>query len=382
MARPLPPLPKALRSVGSPTKEELARRIDEWARGAQELSRALREGHPDVLARLDALEAVEATGGGGGGGGAFGSPVSLAVGDSTADGASADYARADHQHGVPLGSPVALPVGGAGADGASGDFADAEHEHALPAFGTGAGEFAEGDHTHAGLGSGYVDTWNADLPPSSPHAQDDECSNGVAIDAKWTLVDPGADFGSTAVAFGSYDLQKIAGSSMVGYYQAIPNAEFSVVAQVGLVDAIAIASGIQGGLWVSSVLTNAGGGLAAFGVQHQPVTSAPLVRFETYSGFALGSPGNTAARGDAQPRWVRMRLNGTTFTGDYSFDGLGWYQAHSLTLSFTPAYWGWGVQSLGGIARMRIRRIRVASGAGASAWDALMPGRMQRVAIA
>ena len=173
----------------------------------QALSEALRAGVPDVLSRLDALEADVAAGGGGGGGSVtFGSPVALAAGGTNADGVSTDSARADHVHATPRSAPVALTAGGTVVTGASGnfadashvhatarsapaalvvggsavtgvsnDFADAAHVHALPAFGTGAGTFAEGndarlsdDRTASGLrtASTVVSVSSATAPTS------------------------------------------------------------------------------------------------------------------------------------------------------------------------------------------------------------------------
>jgi len=67
-----------------------------------------------------------------GGGATYGSPISLAVGDTNADGTSTDVARADHRHGVPAGAPVALATDGSSATGTATTFSRSDHRHAIP----------------------------------------------------------------------------------------------------------------------------------------------------------------------------------------------------------------------------------------------------------
>lgn len=86
-------------------------------------------------------------------------------GDTSSNGTSNDYARADHTHGTPSltsTTPQSLTVGGSSSVGTASTPARADHVHALPAFGNvsaqtsfgassanGTGtEFARNDHTH------------------------------------------------------------------------------------------------------------------------------------------------------------------------------------------------------------------------------------------
>jgi len=69
-------------------------------------------------------------------------------------------ARSDHKHDIDTAVAVTLSVGGSNAEGASANLSRADHTHALPAFGTTAGTFAQGndsrlsdDRTASGLRS-------------------------------------------------------------------------------------------------------------------------------------------------------------------------------------------------------------------------------------
>ena len=465
----LPRLPKELRSLDAYGKPEALRRIDEWARGTQQLAAALRDGNPSILTRLDELEASVAAIGGGGGvtdhgaltglgdddhgqylrtdgtraltgdqsagshkitdlaaptnpndaarltdipsgvgfgavsgltaGGAnangtagtaarsdhvhaapVGAPVALTAGGTQATGTSSNFAAADHKHATAVGAPSTLVVGGSNTTGTSSDFAARDHIHALPAFGTTAGTFAEGNHTHSGLGSGYVDLWNDLLPPTSPHSCDDEC-DGNSLAGKWSTFDPDTtDFAVTAVPTRKYyRLDKSTGSGMAGIYQNVPASEFSVVCRLHL--NVPPASTLSMcGLFVAQGAASTNDMHGVCNRRASTTVATSVARFT--SNDIAGATYTAAANNQWQQayRWLKLRVNGTTVAAEVSEDGEHWFQIDSATAAFTPSIFGVALLTDTGISCQAImRNFRVVSGAGSSAWDALLPGRLSRV---
>lgn len=75
----LPPLPKTLFTVGSRDHQELARRLDEWARGIQAAVGSLRTG---VDANTRSIRSGNFGGGGGSGGGVDTTPDGALLSDA------------------------------------------------------------------------------------------------------------------------------------------------------------------------------------------------------------------------------------------------------------------------------------------------------------
>lgn len=336
----LPPLPKALRSVGASKAAEQARIVDEWARGTQTLLGALRDGDPVIRRRLDELESDVADLEAGGGGG-----------------------------GVSYGAHVDLTVGGAGTDGVATTASRSDHVHGLPAFGTTAGTFCEGDDARLGLGDlDTYDTWDPDAPKASPHSLDDN-ANGGALDGQWTLWDPGTILTTVAGSRG-YDLRATGngGQRWAGYYTAVPaGGEFQFSAKVGLEAPGGTSAVLRASLLVGQDLTNNPGtsdfrdiGLGCTSAGYQTNGAS----WTQYNGAGTA----TAAQAVAHHAWFRLRCNGTLCESDFSTDGFTWYRLHTLTLAFTPAELGFAIGTNTNAIAVRglFSHFRFASGAGTS----------------
>ncbi len=313
----------------------------------------------------------------------IGSPLALSVGGSASDGSSGNYADASHKHATPIGSPVALVVGGSNTDGSSGNYADASHKHQLPAFGSTAGTFAEGNHSHTAIGGGYVDIWNPLIAPASPSSYDDEMTNGVAIDGKWTTHDPSSaadTISATTVARHYYLKKNTATALMFGLRQASPGSEYAFLCRLGNYEPASVSLPFVALALFQGTTANddirVAGSLCATGQQSCSAS--------TLGGTATGNSfGSTTTRADIAPQWFRMRVNGTSNWADYSFDGEHWWPINIAANTFTAAHFGIAVGGSGSANYAGVFcNFRVLVGAGASAWGALMPGRMARVLLA
>lgn len=350
----LPLLPKPLRSLGAADAREQARRVDEWAKGQQALSRALRDGNPSILRRLDELEARPV----GGGGGSF----------------------------PGYGSHVDLTIGGAGTDGSNTTVSRSDHTHGLPAFGDGAGEIAEGDHTHPGLGDGYYEKWDPDAVPETPHADDDECA-GASIDASWTAWDVAAYTTRTANPTQRYYLFEGTGNGntrWAGLYKAVPNNTFSITAMVTPVSYSPGTSGaIQIGVFVGD-LTNTSTGDFISATSHnvavlQGSPGGGQFRHGVHTAYNVAETSTLKSTGC---RYVRLRVNGTTVTADCSPDGERWDGGQTGTATFTPTHVGicFKVVTNAVTAAGRVHWVRFQSGAGSDAFN-LRTGRLVRIPV-
>jgi hypothetical protein len=406
----LPPLPKALRSFGADRPDEAYRRIDQWAKGTQELQKALRDGNPALLRRLDDLEARPI--GGGGGVTDHGALTGLGDDDHTqylrTDGSRPltgdqsagsnkitdlaaptnpnDAARlADVPGSISYGAHVDLTVGGAGTDGSNTTVSRSDHVHGLPAFGSGAGTFAEGNHTHSGLGSGYVDVWNPYLPPATAHAADDMMDNGTAIDAKWTTHDPSGciDVISATTNPRRYKISKLNTANGIGLRQAVSGFEsMSMVVRVSAPEACyaaGLAIGFGTGTTDDYRIVGLGG-----------TTTVPEVRTALVAGTrAVDGTSLVVSRVNMIGPWFRMRAifqtGNTNMSCECSADGEHWAMLLDSSVVLTTASW-FGIMIHGpntshSTALFSNFQAITSNGAGAAAWDALLPGRMQRVAL-
>lgn len=348
----LSPLPKALRSFDARDPAEGYRRIDAWAKGTQSLLQDLRDGNPDVLRRLDALEA--------GGGGV----------------ASVSY-----------GPHTDLTVGGAGTDGVSTDVARADHVHGLPDFGTGAGDFAEGDHTHTGLGSTYYDTWDPDAPPASAHSQNDEC-DGSSVAGAWSTFDPYSGTAAMTVTAtpsrGYYQFTRAATSPTNiwgGLYRAVPSgSEWAIMGKFSfeLVNASAASrfTGIGLGLYEdpAGAPTTSNVRFHVYGPSSTLPTSVFTGLATAYNNFPAVTSANAIAA------YLRIRKGPTDSGFDFSPDGFTWHQLAATVEGY--GYWGPVCYSFG-LLRARCHFLRVYEAAGVSTFETCPPldGRMVRRAI-
>ncbi len=353
----LPRLPKELRSVGARTPADASRLVDEWARGQQDLTRALREGHPSILSRLDDLEARPVGGG----------------------------------SSVSYGAHVDLTVGGAGTDGANTTVSRSDHVHGLPSSRTAAGEFAEGAHTHDGLGSGYVEVWNPYLAPATVHAADDMMDNGTTIDAKWTIHDPSACIDTIdATSYARrYYVSKTGAHNGIGLRQSFASVggtgSFSMVVRVSnLDDCYCAGLAVGAGTGNQDNYRIVGQGLDA--------STGGFVRTSEILGTRV-TDGTTSAvsRTWGVVPWYRMRGNivggACTVASDCSVDGEHWHRLTGqtgLALAVDFNWFGVMIHGPNGTTSKSVFSnfsFVWHTGAAAAAFDYQRPGQMSRVAV-
>lgn len=284
-----------------------------------------------------------------------------------------------------FGAPSALVVGGSNVTGASGNVADAEHLHALPPFGTGAGQIAEGNHTHTGLGSSYVDMWDARLPAATPHAADDMMDGGV-IDPKWTLHDPSGcvDVVNATTYPRRYLVSKLNTANGIGLRQSVSGFEsMSMVVRVSVPEAC-YAAGLAIGFG-----TAASSDYRIVGIGGSD--TVPEIRTALVSGTGAADGVSAAvSRANMIGPWLRMRaifaINNTQIWSDCSADGEHWVPILGASaVVLTTAVW-FGVAIHGpntshSTALFSNFQVTTAMGTSAAAWDALLPGRTSRVAV-
>lgn len=399
--RPLPPLPKPLTSVGSSGVPEAARRVDEWARGAQTLLDRLRAQMAETQAALDALTAEVAAGG---------------------DGAA-----------VTFGSPVALTPGGTNVDGASGDVADAEHEHELPPFGDASGEFCEGDDPRLdddrvahGLRTattvvdvsaapaptaGYVLTaiddeeaewqapaigsvvqfWEPDAPPVDPSDHDDEFTSG-SLDAAWTQWDPGGIMTFTYdsdINMVEFQADGNGTARTCGIFRDIPSLDETAVTLYAKLNGTGRYERWGNMLFVAQDLeTNPStsdlfvcyGSIGVGTIGSPQVGYQPWTAWNTAGTFVTGS----SAEGTmGMHMYVRMQLQWNPIAGQtlidmgWSYDGVGYTHFAQTTISYKPLHFGVGLYTFENamtfIARAEFVRARTEYAYG------VLPGRLVSV---
>jgi hypothetical protein len=206
--------------------------------------------------------------------------------------------------------------------------------------------------------------FDPDAPAASPHAHDDDATSGSFAGA-WVVWDPSAMVSASA-AGGRYVLTATGngGSRWTGRYRAVPAAEYQISVRVGLE---APTSGVQsaGLLLFDDVL--AAPTTSDFRALHlQTSAGARTIETNTWSAHDGGPSAATSVSGVAP--WLRYRVNGTSVSSDFSFDGVSWWNAVTVTLAFTPLYYGFGLRVVTNTqaARANFQHFRVLSGGGTS----------------
>lgn len=312
---------------------------------------------------------------------AFGSPVALSIGGSNSDGVAVTAARSDHTHALP-----APKLDDLAAPDDNTDLNASTLKHGLMAKLTGSTtDFWRADGTFAVPPGTTPAKWNPDLPPTSPHACDDEMLGG-AVDAKWGTWDPGSVVSAWSMDTTRKMLQAqsttSAGQRVAGRYQAIPHSEFTIYTKPSLLTDIDYATDTN--QWVSAGL------LVAGNIAGSP-TTAPFftagLQYVTSSGLQFGQSwawSNYTTLGTNVERagqfiYYRLRVNGIACFAECSCDGQSWLLIRSGNLGFTPAYLGLQLthynNTVGINVQPRWQFFRCFSGAGSSAYNATSIGR-------
>lgn len=222
-------------------------------------------------------------------------------------------------------------------------------------------------------GGSTLTRWVTDAPPVSAHACDDEFP-GSSLDAKWTEFDHPSIL-TPVVSNGRLVMTIATGTErQVGIYQTIPASEFRVTTRCGL--AGLQANFFAGGIMLMQGTTNTSD---LYLLKHYQGTSANgcNVAAQGWLDYQTLSFNDTNEGHGETEVWLRLLVNGTTITAQWSSTGEAWRTMVTRALGFTPAQFGLFVDnSSGANITAYFDFFRVVSGAGSSApADTVRDGR-------
>lgn len=234
------------------------------------------------------------------------------------------------------------------------------------------------------LSGNTLSQYLADIPPTSPHADDDEFDDGsVSWGTAWdhgtvspTVVegDAGLDISYTGNG----------GHRWVGRYKAVPSSEFAFISRMqssGMSDNL---GGTRAALLLFEDPTSATGDFYALELSFAAnvnngasVVSRRWAAYNTSSGLAQTTSHNTTLTSV----YARFRMFGTTVSADYSSDGRAFRELSTVTLPFTPSHYGLGcgVFGSGSTGHATFRFVRVWSGTGTYAYNASAVGEWRSI---
>lgn len=185
-----------------------------------------------------------------------------------------------------------------------------------------------------------------DAPPATAGAEDDEFADaaGAGTPSGWTEVDHG---GHQTVSEDEAGLVLSQASHtpfcVSGIYKAIPAGDFTYWTKVST-GGVPEADHLWGGIALWQDATSAAGDLAIMALVAGAATPRSHIELSTFTDFdSFGA--NLALNEigvDAYPShvYLRVRRNGTTYTWEWSSDGISWMKMYSNTLAFTPTHIG------------------------------------------
>lgn len=207
---------------------------------------------------------------------------------------------------------------------------------------------AAGPAGATGLGVGG---YYPDAVPVSPNANDDEFDDN-SIGGAWAEWDPGSCV-TLAEDDRGLSIVHSAVTALGGIYRDLPAGDFSIVIKPTLTCATAAVKQI-GLVWMQDA-TDSGGDVEGPFIQYNAATSS--AKHETWSAynFETGDLGQTMD--DIQPRYLRIRKAGSTYSSDFSLDGVGWFNINSgaLAMSGTPLHVGVAMRADSGGATGHVR---------------------------
>lgn len=202
----------------------------------------------------------------------------------------------------------------------------------------------------AASGGGSIGTWSHDAPPASAGTLDDEFQdNSSGVPGGWTE----SDFGSDGTFLERQDGLRIteAGGSVVsGIYKTDPTGDIT--------------------LWTKFFLPAASSNQILFGIalwQDATSSSGDIYtwcfdsfghKFSLHLWNAYNSYNTEVSTvSTTNPFWplkycyLRVRRSGTTYSFDYSHNGVLWTQQYSSTIAFTPTHLGLAIYGTGAVTQ-------------------------------
>lgn len=181
--------------------------------------------------------------------------------------------------------------------------------------------------------------WWPDAPPAVAGSRDDEFDGeSGGVPNLWTEVDHGAHQTVSEDALGLVLSQAThVGESVSGIYKAIPAGDFSVWSRISL-STLMEGSAAQGGLGLWENATSSTGDVVTYSI-----TPTSDIRVETRAAYnVIATATDTEDLGGDMPShvYLRIRRSGTTYSFDFSSNGVGWLRTYTGALAFTPTHFG------------------------------------------
>lgn len=188
-----------------------------------------------------------------------------------------------------------------------------------------------------------VTLWQADAPPDTPHAKDDEFSDG-AVSGAWTEWDPAAKIAVSETETGLTIVHTGDGANhWAGIHQDVISGDYAIWARVSLLAVQENYLGLGLLLLEDADDNPATSDLYAFYIQMAGAPNIQLQRWSAYNAWAANIASlATPAAWPLTHMYFRIRKATATYGFDYSRDGIGWRQLWSGSLTFTPEQFGIG----------------------------------------
>ena len=279
----------------------------------------------------------------------FGSvSAQTSYGDTSTNGTSNDYARADHTHGTPSltsTAPQTLAAGGSNTVGTATTPARADHVHALPNFGVVTAQTTFGAASANGTGTDFARNDHTHGTPT----HDNAAHNSINLSA---LTVPLAD-----VSFNNYKITNLAtptnstDAATKGYVDSVAEGLHIHASVVAATTANLTATYDNGTSGVGATLTNSGtqAALVIDGVTLSATQRVLVKNQTTQYENGIYTVTNT---GSVSTNWVLTRatdfdtsaeIQGGDFTfvtGGTAYDNTGWVQTStSVTVGTTAIVW-------------------------------------------
>lgn len=205
----------------------------------------------------------------------------------------------------------------------------------------GPGKPPQWEAAAAGGGAGSLGVWLPDAAPASAGSLDDEFADeSGGVPTGWTEFDFDTNTAITEDEHGLTMVQTThAGDSIAGMYKTLPAGAFTVWTKVYLVSARRVNFQFAGLVLLEDGASSAGN-LATYGLRYSSTTDGPgKAEWTDYNSFS--SEVNLNLNQYEMFLYLRIRYDTTTFSFEWSRDGVAWHQSTTDTaLGFTPAHVG------------------------------------------